>query len=193
MSRYLVVAWIVERMVLSSWAPMFEALFSAGCAYMSTVSVGGLSAVTSDRSWAGAAAVSVQVQGFGTPRSREEGLRSLGNQQPSDFAQDSQAWASSGTSWSQFHSTVTRPWSTSAKVAKMLTVTSISVGLQPVHLSTTVKSTLLLFLLARIFFPHKGLLLGLLPALTASNTRWETATILSLLEEVIPQAPNPGA
>lgn len=38
----------------------------------------------SDRSLAGAAAVSVEVQGRGTRRSREDGLQRLGNQQPSD-------------------------------------------------------------------------------------------------------------
>jgi len=66
------------------------------------------------------------------------------------------------------------------------------------HLSTTVRSTLLIpltcssNLVALIFSPHSGLVFGFVPFCSTSKTKWLIETILSVSEEVTPHAPRPG-
>ena len=97
--------------------------------------------------------------------------------------------------FNQLHSPFTLPSATSASVEKVSSVISRSSGWQPVHRSTTVKSTVTSppTRFTRSDFPHKGLLFGLLPVCTASKIMCDTATILSPFAEVTPHAPRPGS
>lgn len=117
-----------------------------------------------------------------------------------------------GTGDSQAQETLVLPSTGSAKCLKTPGLTSRSTALHPTpifqgqqlansehgtevcisHLSTTVRSTLLPSRRALILCLHSGLAFGFEPLDAASKTVWLMDTMLSLSEEVMPQAPRPG-
>lgn len=91
----------------------------------------------------------------------------------------------------------TRPNPCAASTLNSVGEKSKSVALHPVHLSTTVATTLT-FLpvssrtrVAHTFSPHSGFVFGFPPTWTASKTRQDTATIASVSVETMPHAPRP--
>lgn len=106
-----------------------------------------------------------------------------------------------GAGCSQAQVTSTLPCSCAAIISNAVMLVSRSSTLHPVHLSTTLRSTLLCSPAAlskrdaRNISPQRGLAFEFPPLdevePAASNKMCDTATIMSLSEEVIPQAPSP--